>query len=171
MNVFACSNAGIMGSNPTQDMDVCARLFCVCVFLCVGSGLATGWSPVQGVLPIVYSIKELKKAAKVQQKDCRLLDIYFCPVVTMLVSVFHVVYGRWCHLPGFVVMLCYVMSDARVRCVITSFIIYVSSWIPCSYFVVRCGLCPRYLHDDFCGTKYVAMHREPRLKVKVKLSL
>jgi hypothetical protein len=47
--VFARSNAGIMGSNPTQGMDVCVRFFCVCI----GSGLETGWSPVQGVLPTV----------------------------------------------------------------------------------------------------------------------
>jgi hypothetical protein len=40
--VFARSNAGNVGSNPTQGMDVCVRLFCVCVVLCVGSGLATG---------------------------------------------------------------------------------------------------------------------------------
>jgi hypothetical protein len=37
------------------------RLFCVCVVLCVGSGLATGRSPIQGVLPPVYRIKKLKK--------------------------------------------------------------------------------------------------------------
>jgi hypothetical protein len=30
------------------------RLFCVCV----GSGLATGWSPVQGVLPIVFGLRD-----------------------------------------------------------------------------------------------------------------
>jgi hypothetical protein len=41
--VFARSDAGIVSSNPTQVMDVCVRLFCVCVVLCVGSGLATGW--------------------------------------------------------------------------------------------------------------------------------
>jgi hypothetical protein len=58
--VFARSNAGIVGSNPSQDMNVCLRLFCVCVILCVGIGLATGWSPVQGVLPTVYRIKKLK---------------------------------------------------------------------------------------------------------------
>jgi hypothetical protein len=40
--VFACSNTGIVGSNPTRGMDVCVRLFCVCVVLCVGSGLAMG---------------------------------------------------------------------------------------------------------------------------------
>jgi hypothetical protein len=35
---------------------------CLCAFiLCVGTGLATGWSPVQGVLPTVYRIKKLKK--------------------------------------------------------------------------------------------------------------
>jgi hypothetical protein len=35
-------------------------VYSVCVVPCVGSGLATGWSPVQGVLPIVYRIKKLK---------------------------------------------------------------------------------------------------------------
>jgi hypothetical protein len=60
-NFFARSNTGIVGSNPTQDMDVCVRLFCVSVALCVGSGPATGWSPVQGVLPTMYRIKKLKK--------------------------------------------------------------------------------------------------------------
>jgi hypothetical protein len=29
---------------------VCMRLFCVCVVMCFGSGLATGWSLVEGVL-------------------------------------------------------------------------------------------------------------------------
>jgi hypothetical protein len=33
---------GIVGSNPSQGMDVCVRLFCVYVVLCVGRGLATG---------------------------------------------------------------------------------------------------------------------------------
>jgi hypothetical protein len=37
------------------------RLFRVYVVLCVGSGLETGWSLVQGVLPTVCSIKKLKK--------------------------------------------------------------------------------------------------------------
>jgi hypothetical protein len=32
-NVFACSNAGIVGSNPTQGW-MSLRLFCVCVVLC-----------------------------------------------------------------------------------------------------------------------------------------
>jgi hypothetical protein len=32
---------------------LCVRLFCVCVVLCVGSGLATGSSLLQGVLPSV----------------------------------------------------------------------------------------------------------------------
>jgi hypothetical protein len=62
--VFACSDAGIVGSNPTQGMDVwcvCMHLFCVCVTLCLGSGLATGWSRVQGALPSVKMITELNK--------------------------------------------------------------------------------------------------------------
>jgi hypothetical protein len=53
----ARSNIGVVGSNPTQGMDVCVRLFCVCVVLCVGSGLTTGRSPVEGVLPTVYKLR------------------------------------------------------------------------------------------------------------------
>jgi hypothetical protein len=41
-------------------MNVCVCLFCVCVVLCVGSCLATGWSPVQGVLPTVYRLRNWK---------------------------------------------------------------------------------------------------------------
>jgi hypothetical protein len=40
--VFAQTNAGIVCSNPTRNMDVCVHLFCVCVVLCVSSGLTTG---------------------------------------------------------------------------------------------------------------------------------
>jgi hypothetical protein len=49
--VFACSNTRIVGSNPTESIDVSMSLFCVCVVLCVDSSLVTGWSPVQEVLP------------------------------------------------------------------------------------------------------------------------
>jgi hypothetical protein len=65
--VFARSNTGIGGANPTWGMDVCVRLFCVCVVLCVGSGLTTGSSPVQGVLPTVQKEQENEKGTKVQQ--------------------------------------------------------------------------------------------------------
>jgi hypothetical protein len=41
--------------------DVCMRLFCVYVVLCLGSGLATSWSLAQGVLPSVKMITELNK--------------------------------------------------------------------------------------------------------------
>jgi hypothetical protein len=46
---------------------------CVCIYsmfvssLCVGSAPETGWSPIQGVPPIVYGITKLKKKAKVQR--------------------------------------------------------------------------------------------------------
>jgi hypothetical protein len=48
-------------------------LFGVSAVLCAGSSLATGSSPVHGVLPTVYTIKELKKMTKVH-KDCRATD-------------------------------------------------------------------------------------------------
>jgi hypothetical protein len=59
--VFSRLNTGVVGSNRTRGMDVYVRLFCVCVVLCVGRFFATGCSPIQGVLPIVYRIKKLKK--------------------------------------------------------------------------------------------------------------
>jgi hypothetical protein len=70
--VFDHSNAWIVGSNPTQVMNV--RIVCVysvCVLLCVGRGLATGWSHVQGVLQTVYRIQKLKKSGHGPTKGCR----------------------------------------------------------------------------------------------------
>jgi hypothetical protein len=53
---------GIVGSNPIRGMDVCiVCIYSVCVVLCAGRGLTTGWSPVQRVLPTVCTIKKLKK--------------------------------------------------------------------------------------------------------------
>jgi hypothetical protein len=49
-------------------MDVCVRLFCVCVVLCVGSGLATGWSLFQWDLPSVKYNYEAEKEARAQQR-------------------------------------------------------------------------------------------------------
>jgi hypothetical protein len=71
--VFARSEAGIVGSNPTQGMDVwyvCA-FFCVCVVLCWGRGLATSWWPVQGVLPSVND-QETEKSALYSKKWSKL---------------------------------------------------------------------------------------------------
>jgi hypothetical protein len=51
--VFARSNTGIVGSNPIWGMDVYVRfILCLCCPVC-SSGLATGGSPVQGVLRTV----------------------------------------------------------------------------------------------------------------------
>jgi hypothetical protein len=51
--VFARSNTRIVGSNPMQGMDVCLRLFSVCI----GRGLAMGWSPIWGVLPSALGLR------------------------------------------------------------------------------------------------------------------
>jgi hypothetical protein len=42
-NVFASSNTGIVGSNPTRDMDAYLHFYCVCVFLCRYS-CASDWT-------------------------------------------------------------------------------------------------------------------------------
>jgi hypothetical protein len=57
--VFLCTNTETVGSNPTQDNDGC--VYSVFLLSCVGNGLATGWSAVQGVPPTVYVIRKLKR--------------------------------------------------------------------------------------------------------------
>jgi hypothetical protein len=43
--LFASSNTAIVGSNPTEGIDVCVVcVYSVCV-LCAGRGLEIGWSP------------------------------------------------------------------------------------------------------------------------------
>jgi hypothetical protein len=59
--VFAHSNTGIVGSNPTRGMDICALLFCLCA-VCVDSGIATSWSPVQEILQTVCRLRNWKGA-------------------------------------------------------------------------------------------------------------
>jgi hypothetical protein len=64
--VFARLKAGIVGSNPNQGMDVCLRLFCVCV----SSGLETGWFPVQGVLPTVLGLRNWSETKRFTDALC-----------------------------------------------------------------------------------------------------
>jgi hypothetical protein len=47
----------------------CVRLFCVCVVLCVGSGLAMDWSLVHGVLRTVRILRNWKSSQG--PKGCR----------------------------------------------------------------------------------------------------
>jgi hypothetical protein len=72
--VFDRSNTGIVGSNPTRGMDVCVRLFCVCVALYVGSGLVTGLIPHPRSPPDCVQIKKLKKKAAKLHKVCRAIE-------------------------------------------------------------------------------------------------
>jgi hypothetical protein len=70
--IFARSNTEVVSSNPTWGMDVYVRLFRACVVLCVGSGLATGWLPVRGVLPTIYRLRNWKISQG--SKDCRAIE-------------------------------------------------------------------------------------------------
>jgi hypothetical protein len=105
--VVARSNAGIVGSNPTQGMDVCSHLFWVCVVLGVGSGLATGWSLVQGDLPTVYRIKKLKKRPRYNnglyshRETDRLSDSSFNVSLLVKESGKN---GGWCNYTSFIQM-------------------------------------------------------------------
>jgi hypothetical protein len=57
---------------------VCMRLVCVCVVLCVGSGLATSWSLVQGVLPSPTDCVKKRlwnwRRGQGPTKGCRVID-------------------------------------------------------------------------------------------------
>jgi hypothetical protein len=69
--LFARSNAEIVGSNPTQGMDICVRLFCVCTVLCAGSQVAAfqlADPPSKESYRLCKKIKKLNKSAKVQQR-------------------------------------------------------------------------------------------------------
>jgi hypothetical protein len=63
MNRKPSSPARTLGSRVRIPLKswMSVGVYSVCAVLCVGSGLATGWSPVQGVLLTVYRLREWKK--------------------------------------------------------------------------------------------------------------
>jgi hypothetical protein len=76
--VFARADAVIVGSNPTQGMDVSyvshMCLFWVCALLYLGRGLATSWSLDQGILTIVNRSGDWKAVRA--HKGCRTIKKY-----------------------------------------------------------------------------------------------
>jgi hypothetical protein len=62
-----------VGSNPIQGMDVCVRLFCLCVVLCVGSGLAKVLIASPRNPADCVEIKKIKNVAMVH-KGCKAID-------------------------------------------------------------------------------------------------
>jgi hypothetical protein len=66
--VFARLDAGITSSNPTWDMDICVRLFCVCAVLCVQiAALRRADPPAEGSYQLCKRSSNWKEA-KVQQR-------------------------------------------------------------------------------------------------------
>jgi hypothetical protein len=59
--VFARLNPVIMGSKPTQDMDICVCVYTVFVFFVLAEALQRADPPVQSVLPVTCRINILKK--------------------------------------------------------------------------------------------------------------
>jgi hypothetical protein len=99
--VFARLNTGVMGSNHTRGTDVCVRL--LCVVLCVGSGLAKSCSPVQGVLPTVYRLRNWKRvqgptkgwrATDRWKSNAYNLNYVSCPVIASARILYHFAWPR-----------------------------------------------------------------------------
>jgi hypothetical protein len=65
--------AATVGSNPCWGIAVSVRLFCVCAVLCAGSGLATGWSPVQESYRLCKKSRNWN-SGQGPTKDCRTID-------------------------------------------------------------------------------------------------
>jgi hypothetical protein len=78
--VLSRSNAGIVGSNPTESMDVSVHLLCVCIDLCIGNGLATLWSPSMDFCRLCIRSRNWK-SGQGQTKDCRAIDRQLFPLV------------------------------------------------------------------------------------------
>jgi hypothetical protein len=77
---------------------VCA-FFCVCVVLCLGRGLATSWSPVQGVLPSVkwsrnWEISPVIQSGSKRRKKCFLATWQHRTIPSMTLSVAQSLYHR-----------------------------------------------------------------------------
>jgi hypothetical protein len=53
---------------------LCAFILCLCCPVCAGSGLASGWSPVQEVLPSVYRLRNWK-SGQGPIKGCRATEV------------------------------------------------------------------------------------------------
>jgi hypothetical protein len=72
--VFAGSNAGIVGSNPTEGMNVCVCLFCVCVLSCVQvAALRRADSPSKESYRLC-KISRNWKSGQSPTKGCRSID-------------------------------------------------------------------------------------------------
>jgi hypothetical protein len=69
------SPARTLGSGfESHSWHGCLRLFSVCAVLRIGSGLGTGWSPVQGLLQTVYIGLWNWKSGQDPTKGCRAID-------------------------------------------------------------------------------------------------
>jgi hypothetical protein len=68
-------------------MDACVRLFCVYVDLCVGKGLPTACSPIQGALLTVYRIKKLKNRPRPNKKRATEPSIIIIIIIIIIIVI------------------------------------------------------------------------------------
>jgi hypothetical protein len=160
INVFACLNAGIVGSDPTKGMYVC-----VCVYSVCRTGLATDWSSVQGFLPTMKTLRNWIRGQG-RTNGCRATDEL--KITNYLLERVEAVSNQ---IPQYHLHVTHEMFfwsrfdvesviHARI-CVIKSRIISNFAWfinIGLIYFLCR-GLCldigPRSFNDIFTSSSYM----------------
>jgi hypothetical protein len=77
--VFARSNAGVVGSNPTEGMDVCVRVYSVFLLSCV---YVAAFRRADHSYRLCKKVYETEEEARAQQRGCSAIDEWMkesCP--------------------------------------------------------------------------------------------
>jgi hypothetical protein len=99
----------MLGSWVRIPLSVC--IYSVCVVLRVGRDLATGWSPVQEVLPTVCRIKKLKKRPRSTKRSVEPLIIIIIIIIIIAVHKLRNFLLRVLHVPCIFYNACRLRDD------------------------------------------------------------
>jgi hypothetical protein len=78
--LFVSTSTETVGSIPILSMEVCVRLFCLYVVVCVGVGLATSWSPYKEPYHCIRKLKVSKAQQDGERELYNLIQkVGYCP--------------------------------------------------------------------------------------------